>query len=57
MERAIYRITGADREHFLQGLVTNDVTGLKQGLVYAALLTPQANIWPISFWCPPKTPS
>ncbi len=41
MERAIYRITGADREHFLQGLVTNDVAGLKQGLVYAALLTPQ----------------
>lgn len=41
MPRAIFRITGSDREHFLQGLVTNDVAGLKQGLVYAALLTPQ----------------
>ena len=41
MTRAIYRITGADREHFLQGLVTNDVSRLKEGLVYAALLTPQ----------------
>lgn len=41
MERAIFRITGADREHFLQGLVTNDVSGLASGAVYAALLTPQ----------------
>lgn len=41
MKRAIYRITGNDREDFLQGLVTNDVTRLKDGLVYAALLTPQ----------------
>ena len=24
-ERRIYEITGADREHFLQGLVSNDV--------------------------------
>ena len=41
MTRAIYRITGADRESFLQGLVSNDVKKLKNGLVYAALLTPQ----------------
>lgn len=41
MARAIYRITGSDRESFLQGLVTNDVARLKDGLVYAALLTPQ----------------
>jgi folate-binding protein YgfZ len=41
MTRAIFRITGADRESFLQGLVSNDVRGLKDGLVYAALLTPQ----------------
>ncbi|MDQ2092340.1 CAF17-like 4Fe-4S cluster assembly/insertion protein YgfZ [Marimonas arenosa] len=41
MTRAIYRITGADRVSFLQGLVSNDVNKLKDGLVYAALLTPQ----------------
>ncbi|UYV36556.1 folate-binding protein [Rhodobacteraceae bacterium D3-12] len=41
MARKIYRITGSDRESFLQGLVTNDVSRLKDGLVYAALLTPQ----------------
>jgi len=40
-ERRIYEITGADREHFLQGLVSNDVRRLKDGPVYAALLTPQ----------------
>ncbi|WP_432449157.1 YgfZ/GcvT domain-containing protein [Aliiroseovarius marinus] len=40
-DRTVLKITGADRESFLQGLVTNDVTGLKDGLVYAALLTPQ----------------
>lgn len=41
MARKIYRITGSDRESFLQGLVTNDVARLEHGLVYAALLTPQ----------------
>ncbi|MEM6408079.1 MAG: folate-binding protein [Pseudomonadota bacterium] len=39
--RQILEITGADRESFLQGLVTNDVSKLNNGLVYAALLTPQ----------------
>lgn len=39
--RRVYRITGTDREDFLQNLVTNDVKGLKNGLVWAALLTPQ----------------
>ena len=38
--RKIYRITGADREHFLQGLVTNNVRDLAT-LTYSALLTPQ----------------
>ncbi len=38
--RTIFRITGADRESFLQGLVTNDVRGLET-ITYAALLTPQ----------------
>lgn len=41
MSREILKISGDDREHFLQGLVTNDVTRLKDGLVYTAMLTPQ----------------
>ncbi len=41
MARTIFEITGNDAEPFLQGLVSNDVSKLGQGLVYAALLTPQ----------------
>ncbi|MBR9652229.1 YgfZ/GcvT domain-containing protein [Thalassovita aquimarina] len=41
MNRTIFRISGSDARHFLQGLVTNDVEQLDQGPVYAALLTPQ----------------
>ena len=41
MTRKIIRISGPDTQHFLQGLVTNDVKRLKDGPVYAALLTPQ----------------
>lgn len=40
-DRTVLKITGNDRESFLQGLVSNDVKGLRDGLVYAALLTPQ----------------
>lgn len=40
-KRAVLRVSGADAAGFLQGLVTNDVTRLKDGLVYAAMLTPQ----------------
>lgn len=40
-DRTVFRITGEEREEFLQNLVTNDVAGLKDGLVYAALLSPQ----------------
>ena len=40
-DRLVYRITGGDRIRFLQGLVTNDTAGLAEGMVYAALLTPQ----------------
>lgn len=40
-DRTVLKVSGADRESFLQGLVSNDVKGLKDGLVYAALLTPQ----------------
>ncbi|WP_164659926.1 folate-binding protein YgfZ [Tropicibacter sp. Alg240-R139] len=39
--RRILRLSGADTITFLQGLVTNDVDKLDQGLVYAAILTPQ----------------
>ena len=39
--RKVVRITGADRHSFLQGLVTNDVSEGRHGLVYAALLSPQ----------------
>ena len=39
--REIIRITGNDARDFLQGLVTNDVNKIDQGLVYTALLTPQ----------------
>jgi len=41
MTRAIHEISGADAEDFLQGLVTNDVARLSDGLLYTALLTPQ----------------
>ncbi|GLQ25902.1 YgfZ/GcvT domain-containing protein [Sulfitobacter pacificus] len=39
--RRILRLSGADTFDFLQGLVTNDVKKLKDGAVYAAILTPQ----------------
>ena len=40
-QRHILRLQGADIDTFLQDLVTNDLKGLADGLVYAALLTPQ----------------
>jgi len=40
-DRVVLALTGADRVDFLQGLVTNNVTGSDGNLVYAALLTPQ----------------
>ncbi|SRR6056297_876854 len=39
--RSVLRVTGTGAADFLQGLVTNDVARLKDGLVYTALLTPQ----------------
>ncbi|MEO0693341.1 MAG: folate-binding protein [Pseudomonadota bacterium] len=41
MARTVFSITGSDAREFLQGLVTNDVEKAKDGLIYAALLTPQ----------------
>ncbi|AXI45859.1 folate-binding protein YgfZ [Sulfitobacter sp. SK012] len=40
-QRRILRVSGKDTRDFLQGLVTNDVSKIDDGLVYAALLTPQ----------------
>ncbi|ATG44076.1 tRNA-modifying protein ygfZ-like protein [Phaeobacter piscinae] len=39
--RRILRLSGAETRDLLQGLITNDVAKVDQGLVYAALLTPQ----------------
>lgn len=41
MGRKVLKIGGSERTQFLQGLVTNDLGKLSEGLVYAALLTPQ----------------
>ncbi|MEC7668032.1 MAG: folate-binding protein, partial [Pseudomonadota bacterium] len=41
LNRTVFRLSGEDVRDFLQGLVTNDVAKLDQGMVYAALLTPQ----------------
>ena len=41
MTRQLLRLSGADTKDFLQGLVTNDVSKLNDGPIYAALLTPQ----------------
>ncbi len=40
-ERTVIRISGTDNSVFLQGLITNDLPGEDNKLVYAALLTPQ----------------
>jgi len=40
-DRTVLSLTGSDRIEFLQGLVTNDVTCAKDGIIYTALLTPQ----------------
>ena len=39
--REVLAVTGSEREKFLQGLITNDIGKLKDGLLYAALLSPQ----------------
>ncbi|WP_106744954.1 YgfZ/GcvT domain-containing protein [Yoonia maritima] len=40
-ERTVLSISGDDRVSFLQGLITNDVEKAADGIIYAALLTPQ----------------
>lgn len=39
--RKLLRLSGADTRDFLQGLITNDLQQLQNGIVYAAMLTPQ----------------
>lgn len=39
--RTILRLSGPDTDEFLQGLVTNDLNHLTDGLLYAAMLSPQ----------------
>jgi folate-binding protein YgfZ len=41
INRTLISLSGPDAFDFLQGLITNDVAKTKDGLVYAALLTPQ----------------
>ncbi|MCF2904624.1 folate-binding protein [Octadecabacter sp. CECT 8868] len=40
-DRSLIRLSGQDSRDFLQGLITNDVAKTSDGLVYAALLSPQ----------------
>jgi folate-binding protein YgfZ len=49
--RRILSLTGRDARDFLQGLITNDVRKLDQGLVYAAILTPQGKYLADFFLC------
>ncbi|GGH22509.1 hypothetical protein SAMN05444007_102241 [Cribrihabitans marinus] len=42
--RRILRLTGSDTDEFLQGLITNDIARLGDGLVYTAILTPQGKL-------------
>ncbi|MGP6087916.1 CAF17-like 4Fe-4S cluster assembly/insertion protein YgfZ [Antarctobacter jejuensis] len=51
-KRKVLRVRGTGAADFLQGLVTNDVKGLKDGLVYAALLTPQGKYMADFFLAP-----
>ncbi|MFT5004566.1 MAG: folate-binding protein YgfZ [Paracoccaceae bacterium] len=40
-DRTVLKITGQDREKFLQDTVTNDISGSGDRLVYTAILSPQ----------------
>jgi folate-binding Fe-S cluster repair protein YgfZ len=48
--RGVVEVSGEDRATFLQGLVSNDVTGAAPGrAIWAALLTPQGK-WTADFF-------
>ena len=40
-ERSMVSISGNDHIEFLQGLITNDVLKLDEGILYSAILSPQ----------------
>lgn len=41
-DRAVIKISGEDKDHFLQGLITNNIEKLKnEKAIYACILTPQ----------------
>jgi folate-binding protein YgfZ len=40
-DRTVLQVAGADRESFLEGLVSNSVARVAEGPVYAAMLSPQ----------------
>lgn len=40
-KRRILQLSGTDVVDFLQGLITNNISGIDEGLVYTAMLTPQ----------------
>lgn len=54
MARRIIEVSGSEAAQFLQGLVTNDVAKVQDGLVYAALLTPQGKYLADFFLVPAK---
>ena len=43
-DRIVLYVSGPDAKSFLQNLVTNDVTKLKNNIIYSALLTPQGKL-------------
>ncbi|SFL14468.1 YgfZ/GcvT domain-containing protein [Shimia haliotis] len=49
--RKILRLSGTDTETFLQGLITNDLEKMDDGLLYAAILTPQGKYLADFFLC------
>ncbi len=40
-DRSLLRLSGADVRDFLQGLISMDISGADDGVIYAALLSPQ----------------
>ena len=56
-DRRIFRRHGPDTHSFLQGLVTNDINRLEDGLVYTAILTPQGKYLADFFLAPEGNPS
>lgn len=51
-DRSVLKISGADADNFLQGLISNDINKLKSdNLLYAAILTPQGKFLYDFFLC------